>query len=41
MQVFVITNSVGIKINIDVNVKNWLAMEYMIKDLFEILYLKC
>ena len=41
MQVFVITNSVGIKINIDVNVKNWLTMEYMIKDLFEILYLKC
>ena len=28
MQVFV-------KINVDVNVKNWLAKEYVIKDLFE------
>ena len=37
MQVFVITNNVGIKINIDVNVKNQLKKEDVIQDLFEIL----
>ena len=37
MQVFVTENNVGIKINADVNVKNWLASEYVIKDLFGIL----
>ena len=34
MQVFVIISNVGIMINADVNVKNWLTKEYMIKDLF-------
>ena len=33
MQVFVITNNVGIKINIDVNVKNQLKKEDVIQDL--------
>ena len=37
MQVFVIINNVGMKINADVNVKNWLTNVYAIKDLFEIL----
>ena len=37
MQVFVITNNVGIKINDDVNVKNYLTKEYVIKYLFGIL----
>ena len=37
MQVFVIVNNVGIKINADVNVKNWLTKEYVIKDLLRIL----
>ena len=36
MQLFVIINSVGIKINVDVNLKNLLIKEYVIKDLFEI-----
>ena len=37
MQVFVIINNVRIKINADVNVKNWLTKEYAMKDLFGIL----
>ena len=36
MQLFVIINSVGIKINVDVNLKNLLIKGYVIKDLFEI-----
>ena len=36
MQLFVIINNVGIKINPDVNAKNQLIKEYMIKDLFRI-----
>ena len=32
----VCNNKVGIMINEDVNVKNWLTKEYVIKDLFEI-----
>ena len=36
MQLYVIINSVGIKINVDVNLKNLLIKEYVIKDLFEI-----
>ena len=31
MQVFVTVNNVGIKINADINVKNWLTNEYVIK----------
>ena len=37
MQVFVIINNVGIMINADVNVKNWLIKECVIKDFFGIL----
>ena len=37
MQLFVIINNVGIKINVDKNVKNQLVKEYVIKDLFGIL----
>ena len=37
MQVFVIIYNVVIVINVDVNVKNWLTKEIMIKDLFRIL----
>ena len=37
MQVFVIINNDGIIINADVNGKNCLIMEDMIKDLFRIL----
>ena len=37
MQVFVIIKKDGMKINADVNVKNWLTKEYVIKDLFGIL----
>ena len=36
MQVPVIINSVGTMINADVNAKNWLTQEYVIKDLFRI-----
>ena len=36
MQVFVIINNVGIMINADVDAKNWLTKEYVIKDLFGI-----
>ena len=36
MDVFVIINKDGIKINANVNVKNWLIKEYVIKDLFRI-----
>ena len=31
---FVIINNVGIKINADMNVKNYLIKKYVIKDLF-------
>ena len=37
IQVFVIINNVGKKINVDVNVKNQLIKVYKIKDLFGIL----
>ena len=37
MQVFVIVNNVGIKINADVNVNNWLTKKYVINNLFGIL----
>ena len=37
MQVFVIVNKDETKINADVNAKNWLTKEYVIKDLTEIL----
>ena len=37
MQVFVITNKGWIKINADVNAKNWLIKVCNIKDLFGIL----
>ena len=36
MDVFVIINKDRIKINANVNVKNWLIKEYVIKDLFRI-----
>ena len=37
MQIFAITNNVGIMINTDMNAKNLLIMEDVIKDLFGIL----
>ena len=37
MQVFVIINIDGMKISVDVNVKNLLTKEYAIKDLIAIL----
>ena len=37
MQVFVIINKDEMKINVDVNAKNCLAKEYVIKDLLVIL----
>ena len=37
MQVFVVINKDGIKINRDVNVKNWLIKILVIKNLFRIL----
>ena len=37
MQVFVTVNKVRIKINADVNVKNWSTKEYVIRNLFGIL----
>ena len=33
MQVFVLINEYGMKINADVNVKNWLIKEYETEDL--------
>ena len=36
MQAFVIINNAGMKINADVNVKNWLIKVVVIKDLFGI-----
>ena len=36
-KMFVIINNVGIKINVDANVKNSLIKEYVIKGLFGIL----
>ena len=36
MQVFAIINKDEIKINADVNAKNWLTKEYVIKDLFRV-----
>ena len=35
MQVLVMINKGGIKINADVNVKNWLTKKYVIKDYLE------
>ena len=37
MRVFVTINNAGMKINVGVNVKNWLIKVYVIKDLFGIL----
>ena len=37
MQVSAIINNIGIKINVDLNVKNQLTKEYVINDLFGIL----
>ena len=37
MQMFVIISNVGIMINADANVKNWLTKEFVIKDLFGII----
>ena len=37
MQVSVTINNIGIMMNADANVKNWLIMEDVIKDLFKIL----
>ena len=37
MQVFVIINNVGIKINADMNAKNWFTKADVTKDLFGIL----
>ena len=37
MQLFLIINKNGIKINADVNAKNYLIKEHTIKDLFGIL----
>ena len=37
MQVFVIINKDGMRINADVNAKNRITMEYVIKDLFGLL----
>ena len=34
---FVTVKNVGIKINADANVRNWLTKEYVTKDLFRIL----
>ena len=36
MQVFVTINKYGMKINADVNAKNWLTKEYVVTDLFGI-----
>ena len=36
-KMFVIMKNVGIKLNADVNVKNYLLKEYVIKDVFGIL----
>ena len=36
MQVFLIVNNVGMMINADVNIKNLLTKEYVIRDLFGI-----
>ena len=36
-KVFVTINNAGTKINVGVNVKNWLIKEFVIKDLFGIL----
>ena len=40
MQLFVIINNDGIKINVDVNVKNQLIKKYAIKDLFGVLVIE-
>ena len=37
MQVFVILNNVGMMINVDANVKNWLIKVYAIEDMLGIL----
>ena len=36
MQLFVIIDNVGIMINVDANVKNWLIQVYAIKDMLRI-----
>ena len=36
MRVFVIINNVGIMMNVDANVKNWLIKMYVIKDMLGI-----
>ena len=36
MQVYVTINKDGIKVNSDVNAKNWLTKKYVIRDLFGI-----
>ena len=36
MQVLVIINNIETKVNVDINVKNWLTKEHMIMDLFGI-----
>ena len=36
MQVFVITNNVGIMINAELNVENWLTKEDLVMNLFGI-----
>ena len=35
MQVFVIINNIGTKIDVDVNVKNWFAKKYVTSDYLE------
>ena len=37
MQMFIIISNVGIMINADVNVKNWLTKEFVLKDFFGII----
>ena len=41
MKVFAIVNNVGIKINTDVNAKNWLKKKYVIKNLRGTLECEC
>ena len=41
MQVFVTIKSVGMMINIDANLKNWLIRVYVIDDIFRILVILC
>ena len=41
MELFVIINNVGRKINVDVNVRNWLIKVYVMKDMLGILVIEC